>query len=55
MEQYTPEELKKIHKEAFKEWLDDRAKEFGWFSIKFLVVLIGGVLLYFASQHGLMK
>jgi hypothetical protein len=55
MGEYTPEELKKIHKEAFKEWLDEKATAFGWASFKFIFFTLVGGLLYWAAQHGLVK
>ena len=41
------EEEKQLLKEALKEWLDDKLSEFGWFSIKTLVIAAMGALVYF--------
>lgn len=48
----SDETTKAVLKEAFKEWLDAKLAEFGWWSIKTLgLLLFGGVVwLALASQ-----
>lgn len=49
------EEDKAIIKEAFKEWLDDHVKEFGWWSIKTIGAFCLGAFLVYIVTHGLIK
>lgn len=37
-------------KEALKEWLDERVKDLGWWSLHTLTVLALGALTYFILQ-----
>ena len=48
-----PDDLKKAVKEALKDWLNEKASDFGWWSVKYLgaLVLSGLVYAYFTS-HG---
>jgi len=52
--QFTKEELKDIQKEAFKEWMDEKVTEFGWWSIKTIGIALLGGLLYFISHYDLL-
>jgi hypothetical protein len=38
---------KRLIKEAFKEWLDDKVLRFGWFSLATIATLAVGALFYF--------
>lgn len=46
------EHQKEIIKEAFKEWLDEKAAEFGKWTFNFLFTACFGALLYFLVTHG---
>lgn len=45
-------EDKELIKEAFKEWLDEKAADFGWWTLKFIGTACAGAVLYFLVQHG---
>lgn len=49
------EEHKKIIKEAIKEWLDEKAADFGKWTLKYLGTLVFGALIYFLVSHGWIK
>jgi hypothetical protein len=49
------EDQKALIKEAFKEWLDEKAAEFGKWTLKYLATALFGVLLYFLVTHGWIK
>jgi len=51
MSQLTPEELKAIQKAAFKEFIDEKAKEFGYWSFKFFGSAFFGYLAYVLLSH----
>lgn len=48
MPEFDKEAQKELIKEAFKEWLDSKVTEFGWFAIKTMALAICGGLLYVA-------
>jgi hypothetical protein len=48
MSDFKNEETKEALKEAIKEWLDDRVKNFGWFTIKTIIGLAVAGILYLA-------
>jgi hypothetical protein len=52
MEGWNKEEQKEAVKEAFKEWLDEQAANFGKWTIKFISTACFGALLYFLVTHG---
>lgn len=48
-----PEVLKNAVKEALREWLDDKYREFGWFSIKAVAAFALAMLVWLWFQgHG---
>jgi hypothetical protein len=49
------DEQKALVKEAFKEWLDEKAAEFGKWTFKFLATAVFGALIYFLVTHGFIK
>jgi hypothetical protein len=52
---WEKEEQKEIVKEAFKEWLDEKASEFGKWTFKFLATAAFGALLYYLVTHGFIR
>jgi len=45
--------MREVFREAINEWINDKFKEFGKWSLKGLAALAFGVLIYFALvQHG---
>lgn len=55
MDEIYKQDQKEIIKEAFKEWLDEKAAEFGKWTLKFIGSAIFGALLYFLVTHGFIK
>jgi hypothetical protein len=49
------EEQKAVVKEAFKEWLDEKAAEFGKWTLKFLGTALFGAILFYLVTHGWIK
>lgn len=49
------EEQKQVVKEAFKEWLDEKAAQFGKWTLKYIATSIFGAILYFLATHGWIK
>lgn len=50
----TKAEVKAVMKQAFKEMLDERAMQFGYFSAKWIAAAVGGAVLVFVlSRYGL--
>lgn len=45
------EETKEFVKEAFRDWLDEQALAFGKFSLRWLIRVVMGAVLYFAVTH----
>ena len=41
------EKQKEIYKQAWKELINEVVQEFGWWSLKFIAVLLIGALIYF--------
>jgi hypothetical protein len=52
---WDKDEQKDIVKEAFKEWLDEKAAEFGKWTLKFIGTACFGMLLYLLVTHGYIK
>jgi len=52
MDELNKREQKAVVKEAFKEWLDEKAAQFGKWTIKFIASAAFGALLYFLVTHG---
>lgn len=52
---FTKEDHKDIVKEAFKEWLDDKAAAFGKWTIKYIATALFGFILFFLVTHGWLK
>lgn len=47
------DEHKEIVKQAIKEWLDDKAKEFGWWVIsKLAVAALASFLMWYITYRG---
>ena len=46
LKQLSKDEIKQAFKEALKEWLDERAGDLGWLSLKTIGVAILGALFY---------
>ena len=46
------EHQKQIIKEAFKEWLDEKAGEFGKWTFNFIFTAAFGALVYLLVTHG---
>jgi uncharacterized membrane protein YraQ (UPF0718 family) len=45
--------VKQALKEGIKEWLDEQARAFGWFSMKWIGgVVIGGLIMIWLATHG---
>ena len=57
MHDFDPREhmTKELIKEAFKEWLDEKAAQFGKWTIKWFATILCGAVIYFAANHGLIK
>lgn len=55
MEDWSKEEQKALIKEAFKEWLDDKASDFGKWTLKWIGSAVFGYLLYWLATHGFLK
>jgi hypothetical protein len=49
------EDHKELVKEAFKEWLDEKAAEFGKWTIKYLSMALFGATIYWLVMHGWLK
>lgn len=54
-EPLTKEEYKALLKETLKEWMDDRAKEFGWFMAKLIAGVTFCAALYVYAKTGSIK
>ena len=52
MPNISPEEQKKIMKEAMQEWLDSKYAEFGKWTMRGLVAAVLVALVTFLSGHG---
>lgn len=52
---WEKEEQKAMIKEAFKEWLDEKASEFGKWTFKFIGTACFGALLYLLVTNGYIK
>jgi hypothetical protein len=50
MTDLTPDEQKQLVKEAIKEWMDDKARDFGWWGLKKLGIMAGLFLLLWYIQ-----
>ena len=49
----SPEAIKTAMKDAFKELLDEKAQQFGYFSFKWAATfIIGGIITYFGIRYG---
>jgi hypothetical protein len=46
------EEQKSLIKEAFKEWLDEKAAQFGKWTFKYVSTAIVGAMLYYLVSNG---
>lgn len=55
MEDWNKDEQKEAVKEAFREWLDAQAAEFGKWTLKWIARASIGALLYYLVTHGLLK
>jgi hypothetical protein len=55
MDELDKEEMKAVWKEAFKEWIDEKVKEWGYFSIKLIAMGILGYVLYLLGSNGFIK
>jgi hypothetical protein len=53
--EWDKDEHKEVVKEAFKEWLDEKAAEFGKWTLKFIGTACFGALIYFLVNHGYLK
>jgi hypothetical protein len=49
------EEQKSLIKEAFKEWLDEKAAQFGKWTFKYVGTAIVGAMLYYLVTNGFIK
>lgn len=52
---FNRQEQKDLFKEALKEWLDEKAAQFGKWTIKYLVRALFGAAIYFVATHGWIK
>lgn len=52
MDKIEKEEQVEIVKEAIKEWLDEKASEFGKWTVKYLATLIFGAIVYWLAKNG---
>ena len=52
---WDKKEQKALVKEAFKEWLDEKAAEFGKWTFKFIGTALLGTLLVYLVTHGFIK
>lgn len=55
MGDWTTEEHKKLIKEAFKEWLDEKFASFGKWTLKSLAAALFGAALVFLVNHGFIR
>jgi hypothetical protein len=55
MEDWNKEEHKEAVKEAFKEWLDEQAANFGKWTLKFFGTVLFGAMCYYLVTHGFLK
>ena len=46
---------KEVVKEAFKEWLDEKAAELGKWTLKWFLTVLFGATLYWLFHHGFLK
>jgi hypothetical protein len=49
------DEMKAVWKEAIKEYVDEKAAQFGKWTLKWLGSLLFAYLLYWMVSHGLIK
>ena len=47
-----PQDLKKVLKEALKEWLDEKYSEFGHWSVNAIMAAALAALAYYLISHG---
>ena len=52
---FNKEDHKELVKEAFKEWLDEKAADFGKWTIKWIGTAFFGFLIYTLVTHGWLK
>ena len=53
--EFTKEEHKELVKEAIKEWLDEKAADFGKWTIKWMASACFGFSIYFLATNGYLK
>ena len=53
--EWDKDEQKKVMKEALKEWLDEKAAEFGKWTLKWIATAIFGTVLVFLVTNGYIK
>lgn len=49
------QDQKAIVKEAFKEWLDEKAAQFGKWTFRFIGSALAGAVLYLLVTHGFIR
>lgn len=52
---WEKEEYKELVKEAFKEWLDEKAADFGKWTFKWVGIACLGFMVTFLVTHGYLK
>jgi len=52
---FDKEAYKEVVKEAFKEWLDEKAAAFGKWTIKWIATAAFGCVVFFLVTHGWLK
>ena len=55
LDENQKEEQKDLIKEAFKEWLDEKASQFGKWTLKYIGTAIVGAMLYYLVVNGFLK
>jgi hypothetical protein len=55
MEPLSKEEHKQVVKDAIKEWLDQVAEDFGWWTFKYVGGALLGLVLYLLATNGYFK